>query len=106
MGIRVDTGKNLKHVWIEEVGNYTYNVGKMYFHAMDEEKRISDFHDAIAGDCIELLSKCVKNMEADPGLYIAMNPENGWGDYHGALKYIKRFRDVCVEHPKCTVSVM
>ena len=44
-------------------------------------------------------------MEADPETYRAMNPPNGWGDYEGALAYLRRLAEACATHSKCTINV-
>jgi hypothetical protein len=39
------------------------------------------------------LGQIIKGLEADPGRFRAMNPENGWGDYEGLLGVLREMRD-------------
>jgi hypothetical protein len=92
-----------------DIGNYTRNVSPMWARALDG---------TTLGDVIEStpavaqiagrLQVAVARMEADPATYRAMNPENGWGDYDGALAYLRNLADACVvmaPHPGCVVRV-
>jgi hypothetical protein len=45
----------------------------------------------------ELLDHVIRSLEAEPETYVAMNPENGWGDYDGLLKVL---RDMCRSVPE------
>jgi hypothetical protein len=44
-------------------------------------------------------------MEADPEKYRAMNPENRWGDYEGAMGYLRRLAEACAANPRCVIGV-
>jgi len=52
-----------------------------------------------------VIARAVERMEADPDTYRAMNPPNGWGDYEGALAFLRRLAEACAEHPRATVRV-
>ena len=47
--------------------------------------------DAAAGR--ELIGVIVKGLEADPDRFRAMNPANGWGDYHSLVETLREMRD-------------
>ncbi len=88
-----------------EVGNYTYNCGRMFATATGEDKWISDLDGMLCKDALPLITKAVENMEKDPETYRAMNPENGWGNYDSFLKYVRKFRDACAKYPDSKVVV-
>jgi hypothetical protein len=97
------TEKQWADVEVAEIGNYTYNVSKMYVVAIG--KSISDFHGMKAIDAVDILSKGYTEMRDNPEKYKAMNPENGWGNYEGALAYLGSLLDACVENPNSTIQV-
>ncbi len=88
---------------VVDCGNYTYNVYGMYFKAMGQG--LNKFNDVKCADAIPLLQKGVRAMQDDPKEYRKLNPENGWGDYDGALRYLQNLLDECVRNPLCTIVV-
>lgn len=46
-----------------------------------------------------LLDTIIRQLEADPGRYREMNPDNGWGDYDGLLKVLTEMRNAVPEWP-------
>jgi len=86
-----------------DIGNYTSNVSGMWTEALGH--RLGDLKDKTAGDCIDALKQAVDAMEADPAKYRAMNPANGWGDYEGALDYLRRLWVACASYPKATIWI-
>ncbi|MGG3890308.1 hypothetical protein [Metabacillus fastidiosus] len=85
------------------IGNYTYNVSKMYTKAMN--KTISEFHGMKASVAIPILENGIKNMTANAAEYKKLNPANGWGNYEGALSYMSRLLLACGENPNATIDV-
>ena len=93
--------------------NYTYNVYKMYDRAWDkiqEELKQKEFPNYILDECIHegkwrtaiqlqheysviVLNLMIKEMERNPEEYKKLNPKNGWGNYEGALKFLKNAYD-------------
>jgi len=86
-------------------GNYTVNVAPMWTDAL--ESSLGDLIEQTpkAADLAPLLAPGVERMKAEPERYKAMNPENGWGDYEGALRYLSEIADVCANYPQATVEV-
>ncbi|RKN61884.1 hypothetical protein D7231_31930 [Streptomyces klenkii] len=102
--MKVDTGgPEPVEIELADIGNYTSNVGRMWVDALGH--RLADLKDRTARDCIDALTRAVAAMESDPAKYEAMNPPNGWGDYDGALNYLRRLRDACLAHPNATVHI-
>lgn len=93
-----------------DVGNYTSNVADMWREALGGERGLADVIEAspVAHSLVAPLFNAVTAMEIDPETYRAMNPDNGWGDYEGALDYLRRIADACRTmslHPACFVRV-
>lgn len=101
----IDTGAP-EDDWPEvvEIGNYTSNVFPMWVKALGGVS-LSEFHNAPCSEAAGPLAEAVKRMEADPAAYQAMNPPNGWGDYEGALTYLRRLAEACAKHPKCWIRI-
>jgi hypothetical protein len=51
------------------------------------------------------LAVIIRALEADPGRYRAMNPENGWGDYDGILETLREMRKAGAAEPHASWSV-
>jgi hypothetical protein len=83
--------------------NYTSNVGGMFGKASvgiwyDENivPRYKDFPCPVMKAVAKLI---IRSMRSDPGTYEAMNPKNGWGDYDGALKFMRAIYRACHRNP-------
>jgi hypothetical protein len=50
------------------------------------------------------LDRIIRNLEADPARFRAMNPPNGWGDYDSLAKVLTEMRNAVPEWP-CAWSV-
>jgi len=93
-----------KPVTVVEIGNYTSNVGVMWRDALGG-KRLRDFDRAPCSEAAGPLAAAVERMEADPDKYREMDPPNGWGDYEGALKFLRTLSEACAEHPRCRIAI-
>jgi hypothetical protein len=102
--MNVDTGgPEPTYVELAEIGGYTSNVAPMWTDALG--RRLADLKEKNASEALAALQRAVAAMEADTGKYEAMNPPNGWGDYEGALDYLRRLMDACAAHPKATIWI-
>ena len=97
----IDTGH--EETEVAYVGSYTYNVGDMYREALGFS--LGELDGKNACDSLDILDKGIKDMQANPDKYKKMNPENGWGNYEGALEYLLNIRHQCHRYPKCTILV-
>lgn len=84
--------------------NYTSNVSPMWDRAMPG-LNLRDMNGLKAGDCVDHLKAGVAAMEADPDAYRAMEPSNKWGDYEGALEYLRHLAALCDLWPTGIVRV-
>ncbi len=103
--LEIDTG-GPEDTWpiAVEIGNYTSNVSPMWRTALGG-KSLREFHHASCSEAAGPLAEAVARMEADPAAYEEMNPSNGWGDYEGALAYLRALAEACAAHPKCRIRV-
>lgn len=102
--IDVDTGGPEPHRYYPaDIGNYTSNVSGMWTKALGY--RLADLNERTAGDCTADLQRAVSNMETNRAEYEAMNPPNGWGDYAGALEYLRELYYACLASPKARIRI-
>lgn len=62
-------------------------------------------HNAPASEAAGVLAAAVERMAANPDDYTPMNPENGWGDYEGALDFLRWMADTAAAYPMTTIKV-
>lgn len=102
--IQVDDGRGEPFTAVPaDIGNYTSNVSHMWGTALGY--RLADLDGRTARDAVDDLLRAVASMEDQPGTFLAMNPANGWGDYEGALDYLRRLRDACRAYPNATIRI-
>lgn len=77
--------------------NYTYNVSPMFYEALPGDDGMHGINGLSVSDALPRLDAGIASMKADPEKYRAMNPENGWGDYEGALECLEQLADACRE---------
>ena len=69
--------------------NYTYNVAKMWY-ASKPEKGIRCFYGMNGKDALKEQRDIRDYMELNRPEMLEFEPENGWGDYQGALDFVNR----------------
>jgi hypothetical protein len=84
--------------------NITHNVTPMWREAGIYDA-LYDSDGKRAGDIIETLRRGIADMEDRPEVYRAMNPKNGWGNYDGALNWLREWLAECVKHPNALIGV-
>ena len=87
------------------IGNYTYNVNPMYAKAMGIIGLNEFLQNQRCSEVIPTLKEGIRNMELYPKVYKKMNPKNGWGDYDGALQFLKDILLNCKTHLDYTIKV-
>lgn len=88
--------------------NYTGNCSQMWDEAGIEIRKYAyrdDEHAAKAKNLIPDLERAVTTMRDDPERFRAMEPENRWGSYGGALAFISSILAACREYPEALVYV-
>jgi hypothetical protein len=99
--LQIDTGNG--KIDVVDCGNYTYNCAPMLTKAANIS--LLDLRGAQCKEVVPILSAAIDTMTIDPKVYKALEPENGWGDYEGWLRYLRTVRDACQDHPLCTLHV-
>lgn len=91
----------------QEAGNMTWNVNSMYYAClkdMDVElESMSDWNNKPSNEILPHIEGIIRIMESDPNRFKAMNPENGWGNYEGALKWMKEIRIAILLSPDAAI---
>lgn len=100
--LTIDTG-GPNPALVAEIGNCTSNVSPMWADALG--RSLGQYDGAIAAYALPDLRAAVACMEDDPAHYRAMDPVNGWGDYEGALDYLRRLVVACAANPKATIRI-
>ena len=83
--------------------NYTSNVAGMWTKALGCSLR--DLHGEKARDIAPKLEQAVAAFHADPEVYKAMEPANGWGKAYGAFAFLEDLRDACLRDPETIFEV-
>jgi len=71
----------------DEDFNYTYNVSGMWYDCYPE-KGIREHYGMAGKESIPVLRKLREHMEDNADRLRVMDPENGWGSFDGALKFV------------------
>lgn len=82
--------------------NYTSNCAGMFIKA---GLPIRELHGMIAADALPRLNAAISMMVADKPGFEKLNPSNGWGNYEGAVAFLRRIRDACETAPMGRLSV-
>lgn len=98
----LDTGGDEPFVVDLGSWNYTFNCSEM-FEAAGVRETVLKSEGKTAAECIPILWEGIRRMEAEPVKYLAMNPPNEWGDYSGAMQFLRNIYFGCKKHPKATV---
>ena len=77
--------------------NYTFNVAEMYQLAFDSEEGIKYLNDETCGNAIIYLKDAINAMKEYKGKFLPLEPNNGWGDYEGALSVLEDLLIACEE---------
>lgn len=87
--------------------NITHNLGNMaeeagiYQHLWRPEELDIKY----ANQLIEPLKAGLELLESDPARFEKFNPANGWGDYDGLVRFVRKYLEACEKYPEAIVSV-
>jgi hypothetical protein len=62
-------------------------------------------HESPASEAAGVLAEAVERMAASPDDYTPMEPDNGWGDYAGALDFLRWVAEMAAMHPGATIRI-
>jgi len=85
--------------------NITHNLGKMARQAGIYEAlwRPEELNVEYARQLILPLTKGLEVLKNHPEHFRKFNPENGWGNYEGLLKFVEKYLEACIENPDAEV---
>ncbi len=89
----------------EEDINYTYNVSPMFRLALGKDEGVKYLHKRKGSEVRMLLADGITNMKLEPDKYKALNPENGWGNYDGALEVLNKLHSWSVNYPEAMIYI-
>jgi hypothetical protein len=101
IGLEIDTG-GPEPAYLGGDWDYTSNCAPMWRRAGAD---LAEFNGRLAVDCLPLLESAIAHMKANPSVYEAMNPDNGWGSYAGLVPALDDLAASFRRHPKATVTV-
>jgi hypothetical protein len=86
--------------------NVTHNLGRMASEAgiYNCLWRAPENNYTKAEQLINPLKAGIEKMEKNPERFKQFNPENGWGDYEGFLRWLKELLCQCEEYPDCKID--
>lgn len=87
--------------------NITHNLGPMAAAAGIYEAlwRPEEIDVTKASGLILLLRAGIEKLRAEPETYKKLNPDNGWGDYDGLLRFASCYLSACEDWPDATIRV-
>lgn len=104
IGLYIDTGNG--PVCLQDTDhNYTYNVAPMFVRAFRNADGINMLHGRLAEWCIVRMELAIAYMRENFGEISKHNPENGWGNAEGAIKFLDSILASCKQHPKAILMV-
>lgn len=84
--------------------NITHNVSAMWRKAGCYEALYDSDGDR-AKDHLESVQAAITAMLGDPKGYRELEPDNGWGDYSGAVEWLQEVRDAMERYPLARIRV-
>jgi hypothetical protein len=86
-------------------GNVTHNLGRMAGEAGIYQHlwRPEELGITTAKQLVEPLKAGLELLRAEPDRFKALNPENGWGDYDGLVRFVTGYLMACEDYPDATV---
>ena len=87
--------------------NITHNLNKMAAAAniYTELWRPGELGYTKAKQLIQPLQIGYELLLADPAFFKIFNPENGWGNYEGLVKFVKEYLQACKDNPDADIRI-
>ncbi len=84
--------------------NITHNVADMW-RAAGCYGPLYEWEGRKAKDALSILRSALAMMQDEPAKFQAMNPDNGWGSYEDAKKWLSAAIDACAAQPESLIHV-
>jgi hypothetical protein len=97
-----DVSINCSHGHEAWSGNMTSNVAPMWREAGAD---LAEFDGQTTEWAVSELRPALADMESNPEKYIAMEPSNNWGDYHGCKRFLETILEKAIANPDHVLSV-
>ena len=87
--------------------NITHNLGRMASEAGIYQYlwRPDEVNITHAQQLVEPLQIGLARLESTPDYFRQFNPENGWGDYEGLVRFVQAYLQACQENFDAEVTV-
>lgn len=89
-------------VWSSD--NVTHNLTPMWREAGCYEALYRS-DGATAESVVDCLDRALADMTARPAVFRSLNPENGWGSYEGAIRFLRSTIVGFNRYPKALIRV-
>lgn len=92
-------------------GNYTSNLGQLFYDHLPEKgpngrAGLPGLHELTGARAAKLIGSALDKLDAaDRRDLVKYDAENGWGDYHGAIQFLRKIKAACEAAPRCRVHV-
>ncbi len=87
--------------------NITHNLGRMADVAgiyqiiwRPDENEIT-----YADQLVTPLTEGLERLKQNPEEFKKYNPDNGWGNYDGFVKFVEEYLAACIKYPSATINV-
>tara|TARA_R110000737_G_C14363321_1_gene447365 strand:+ start:95 stop:388 length:294 start_codon:yes stop_codon:yes gene_type:complete len=83
----------------KESFNYTYNVASMFL-SCDSELGIRVINKLTGKQALPILRRLRNNMEDNEDAMLLLEPDNGWGNYEGALHLVNKLIKASIDNKR------
>lgn len=85
--------------------NITYNLARMYYKAIDEDKGFKKLKGMNCKEALPIINSAIADMLNNSDEYRKLNPANGWGSYEELLTSLQEMRNCCESNPDGIIDV-
>jgi hypothetical protein len=93
------------HAGLYEALLRPYRLRPHYIPDLLTEDEFEYLQTILAGELIPHIEKGLSRLKSDPDYFKKYNPENGWGNYEGLVKFAENYLKACKENPDAKVEV-
>jgi hypothetical protein len=79
--------------------NCTYNCSDMWFKIYPADEKMVPIEGMSGKESYYILKHAVDRLLANPEVFAALNPPNGWGSYQGFFEFISEMLMAAHKHP-------
>ena len=59
----------------------------------------------VAAELVASLTRGLQELKEDPDYFRQLNPESGWGNYEGLVRFVEEYLKACKQYPEAKVEV-